>query len=81
MERHAQAQAPFTKARTIRGAGRHPPGNLYDFLGAVDRRSYGPAYPRESHFMSKHAGAGHVVAVNHLYTVAKPDGLTLIGVR
>jgi tripartite-type tricarboxylate transporter receptor subunit TctC len=24
-------------------------------------------------------GAGHVVAVNHLYTVAKPDGLTLIG--
>ena len=24
-------------------------------------------------------GAGHVVAVNHLYSVAKPDGLTIIG--
>jgi hypothetical protein len=40
----AQAQAPFYQGKTIRIIVGTPPGNLYDFLGAADCRSYGSAY-------------------------------------
>ena len=76
---HADAQTPFYQGKTIRVIVGTPPGNLYDFWARLiaDNRQ---AHSRQSSFIVQNmTGAGHVVAVNHLYSVAKPDGLTIIG--
>jgi len=76
----AQAQAPFYQGKTIRVIVGTPPGNLYDFWARLIVDHMGRHIPGNPSFIVQNMpGAGHVVAVNHLYTVAKPDGLTLIG--
>jgi tripartite-type tricarboxylate transporter receptor subunit TctC len=76
----AHAQAPFYQGKTIKMILGTPPGNLYDLWGrliAEHMVKYIPGNP--SFIVQNMPGAGHVVAVNHLYTMAKPDGLTVIG--
>ena len=76
----AHAQAPFYQGKTIKVILGTPPGNLYDLWGrliAEHMVKYIPGNP--SFIVQNMPGAGHVVAVNHLYTMAKPDGLTVIG--
>ena len=77
---HAYAQAPFYQGKTIRVIVGTPPGNLYDFWARLIVEHMGKHIPGNPAFVVQNMpGAGHVVAVNHLYTIAKPDGLTLIG--
>ena len=77
---HAHAQAPFYQGKTIRVIVGTPPGNLYDLWARLIAAHMGKHIPGNPDFIVQNMpGAGHVVAANHLYTVAKPDGLTLIG--
>ena len=76
----ADAQAPFYQGKTIRVIVGTPPGNLYDLWARLIVEHMGKHIPGNPSFIVQNMpGAGHVVAVNHLYTIAKPDGLTLIG--
>ena len=76
----AHAQAPFYQGKTIRVIVGTPPGNLYDLWARLIVDHMGKHIPGNPSFIVQNMpGAGHVVAVNHLYTVAKPDGLTMIG--
>ena len=76
----AFAQAPFYQGKTIRVIVGTPPGNLYDFWARLIVDHIGKHIPGNPSFIVQNMpGAGHVIAVNHLYTGAKPDGLTIIG--
>ena len=76
----ARAQAPFYQGKTIRVIVGTPPGNLYDLWARLIVAHMGKHIPGNPDFIVQNMpGAGHVVAVNHLFSVAKPDGLTLIG--
>lgn len=76
----ADAQAPFYQGKTIKVIVGTPPGNLYDLWARLLVLHWGRHIPGNPTFIVQNMpGAGHVVAVNHLATVAKPDGLTLIG--
>lgn len=76
----AHAQAPFYQGKTIKVIVGTPPGNLYDLWARLIVSHMGKYIPGNPEFIVQNMpGAGHVVAVNHLYTMAKPDGLTLIG--
>jgi tripartite-type tricarboxylate transporter receptor subunit TctC len=76
----AHAQTPFYQGKTIRVIIGTPPGNLYDLWARLIVAHMGKHIPGNPDFIAQNMpGAGHVVAANHLYTVAKPDGLTVIG--
>jgi tripartite-type tricarboxylate transporter receptor subunit TctC len=76
----ALAQAPFYQGKTIRVIIGTPPGNLYDLWGRLTVAYMGKYIPGNPEFIVQNMpGAGHVVAVNYLYTNVKPDGLTIIG--
>jgi tripartite-type tricarboxylate transporter receptor subunit TctC len=77
---NAHAQAPFYQGKTIRIIVGTPPGNLYDLWARLIVAHMGQHIPGNPDFLVQNMpGAGHVVAANHLFSVAKPDGLTLIG--
>jgi tripartite-type tricarboxylate transporter receptor subunit TctC len=74
------AQTPFYQGKTIRVIVGTPPGNLYDLWARLIVSHMGKYIPGNPDFIVQNMpGAGHVVAVNHLYTNVKPDGLTIIG--
>ncbi len=76
----AHAQAPFYQGKTVRVIVGTPPGNLYDLWARLTVEHMGKHLPGNPNFIVQNMpGAGHVVAVNYLYTQAKPDGLTIIG--
>jgi tripartite-type tricarboxylate transporter receptor subunit TctC len=76
----AQAQTPFYQGKTIRVIVGTPPGNLYDLWARLIAAHMGKHIPGNPDFIVQNMpGAGHVVAANHLFSIAKPDGLTLIG--
>jgi tripartite-type tricarboxylate transporter receptor subunit TctC len=76
----AFAQAPFYQGKTIRVIVGTPPGNLYDLWARLTIEHMSKNIPGNPNYIVQNMpGAGHVVAVNHLYTNVKPDGLTLIG--
>src|SRR5262245_45147260 len=77
---NAHAQAPFYQGKTIRMIIGTPPGNLYDLWGRLIAEHMGKYLSGNPTFIVQNMpGAGHVVAVNHLYSNVKPDGLTIIG--
>lgn len=76
----ASAQAPFYQGKRITVIVGTPPGNLYDFWARLIVAHMGKHIPGNPDFVVQNMpGAGHVVAANHMFTVAKPDGLTLNG--
>jgi len=76
----AHAQAPFYQGKTIRVIVGTPPGNLYDFWARLIVDYMGRHIPGNPSFIVQNMpGAGHVVAVNYVYSNVKPDGLTIIG--
>src|SRR3970040_2408903 len=76
---NALAQAPFYQGKTIRVIIGTPPGNLYDLWARLTVAHMGKNIPGNPDFIVQNMpGAGHVVAVNHLYTNVKPDGLKII---
>lgn len=77
---NAFAQTPFYQGKTIRMILGTPPGNLYDLWGRLIAEHMSKHIPGNPRFIVQNMpGAGHVIAVNYLYSTVKPDGLTIIG--
>jgi tripartite-type tricarboxylate transporter receptor subunit TctC len=73
----AQAE-PFYKGKTIKMIVGNPPGGGYDAWARIAARYMGKYIPGNPDFVVQNMpGAGSMVAANHVYSVAKPDGLTL----
>ena len=74
-----QAQAPFYQGKTIRIVVGFTPGGFYDRWARLLSR-YMPKYiPGNPEFIVQNMpGAGSMIAANHVYAVAKPDGLTVV---
>jgi len=74
----ARAQSPFYQDKTITIVVGFIPGDVYDLFARLIAQyipRYIPGSPNA--IVQNMPGAGSLVAANHLYTVAKPDGLTL----
>ena len=75
----AQDQA-FYKGKTLRIIAGTTPGALYDQWARVIAAHIPRHIPGNPQVIVQNMpGAGHQIAANYLYNVAKPDGLTVIG--
>ncbi|MGH7775182.1 MAG: Bug family tripartite tricarboxylate transporter substrate binding protein [Candidatus Binatia bacterium] len=74
-----QAQIePFYKAKTIRVVVGFSPGSIFDLWARATAQYWPKHIPGNPTLIVQNMpGAGSVVAANHVYGVAKPDGLTL----
>lgn len=76
-ELRAQAE-PFYKGKTIRIVVGSTAGGFYDRWARLLARHMVKHIPGQPEMIVQiMAGAGSVIAANHVYKVAKPDGLTL----
>ena len=74
----APAQEDFFKGKTIRIIVPFAPGGGYDIYSRVIGRHMGKYIPGNPLFVVENmTGAGGLIGVNHVYKVAKPDGLTM----
>ena len=75
----AQAATPeFYKGKTLRIIVGTAAGGGFDTYSRVIARHLGKHLPgHPSIIVQNMPGAGHLIAANHLYRVAKPDGLTM----
>jgi tripartite-type tricarboxylate transporter receptor subunit TctC len=74
----AHAAAPFYEGKTIRIVVGAAPGGGFDTYSRTIARHMGKYIPGHPAIIVENMpGAGFIVAVNHVYRVAKPDGLTL----
>ena len=76
----ATAQSePFYKGKTVRIIVGLTPGGFYDRWARLLAR-YMPLYiPGNPNFVVQNMpGAGSMIAMNHVFGIAKPDGLTLV---
>ena len=72
------AQTPFYQGKTIRITVGSTTGGGYDLWARLLARYYGKHIPGNPEIVVQNMpGAGSLVAANHVYNVAKPDGLTL----
>jgi tripartite-type tricarboxylate transporter receptor subunit TctC len=68
----------FYKGKTIRIVVGYAPGGGYDFYSRVIARHMGKHIQGNPHFIVENMpGAGSLVSANHLYKLAKADGLTI----
>lgn len=74
-----QAQTdPFYKGKLIRIVVGFPPGGIVDLWARFIAQYMGRHIPGTPDLIVQNMpGAGSMIAANHLYNVAKPDGLTL----
>lgn len=73
-------QEPFYKGKTIKVIIGTTPGALYDQWSRLIAAHIGKHIPGNPDLVPQNMpGAGHKIAANYAYNVAKPDGLTLIG--
>jgi tripartite-type tricarboxylate transporter receptor subunit TctC len=76
---HAQSE-PFYKGKTIKVLVGTTAGSLYDLWARTVAAHLGKHIPGNPDTLAQNMpGAGHKVATNYMYNVAKPDGLTIIG--
>lgn len=74
----AFAQEPFFKGKTIRIIVGFSPGGGYDTYARLIGRHLGKHIPgAPTVTVENMPGAGSLIAANHIYKVAKPDGLTM----
>jgi tripartite-type tricarboxylate transporter receptor subunit TctC len=74
-----QAQEQFYKGKTIRIMVGTTPGGFYDRWGRLLAKFMGKYIPGQPEIIVQNmAGAGSVIATNHVFNVAKPDGLTVV---
>lgn len=67
----------FYEGKTIRIIVGFPPGGFYDLWSRLLARHMGRHLPGGPRFIVQNMpGAGSALAANHLYQLAKPDGLT-----
>lgn len=72
------AQEPFYKGKTIRIVVGFTAGGGYDMYSRLIARHMGKHIPGNPAILVENmAGAGSLIAANHVYKVAKPDGLTV----
>ena len=72
------AQANFYQGKTIRIIVGNLPGDTHDLFARAYSRSMGKHIPGNPAILVQNMpGAGGMIAANHVYNVAKPDGLTL----
>jgi tripartite-type tricarboxylate transporter receptor subunit TctC len=72
------AQEPFYKGKTIRIVVATSAGGGFDAYTRMMTRHMGKFVPGNPAFVVENMpGAGHLIGANHIYKVAKPDGLTL----
>jgi tripartite-type tricarboxylate transporter receptor subunit TctC len=76
----AEAQGDqFYKGKTIRIMVGSTAGGFYDRWGRLFGKYMSKYIPGQPEFIVQNmTGAGSVIATNHVYNVAKPDGLTLV---
>jgi tripartite-type tricarboxylate transporter receptor subunit TctC len=72
----ASAQTPFYQGKTIRIIA-IAAGGGYDIYSRIMGRHMGSILPAIRCLSSTTTGAGGLIGVNHVYKVAKPDGLTM----
>jgi tripartite-type tricarboxylate transporter receptor subunit TctC len=71
---------PFYKGKTIKVLVGTTAGSLYDLWARTIAAHLVKQIPgNPDSFVQNMPGAGHKVATNYMYNVAKPDGLTIIG--
>jgi tripartite-type tricarboxylate transporter receptor subunit TctC len=76
--RPAQGAAPFYEGKTIRIIVGTSPGGGYDTYTRVIARHFSKYIPgRPTIIVDNMPGAGGLLAANHMFKVAKPDGLTI----
>jgi tripartite-type tricarboxylate transporter receptor subunit TctC len=74
----ARAQAPYYQGKTITIVVGTIAGDLYDLYARAIALYMGRYLPGNPNIIVQNMpGAGHMIAANYIYTVAKPDGLTL----
>ena len=80
LSREARAQAePFYKGKTIRIMVGSTAGGFYDRWARLFARYMGKYIPGQPEIIAQNMpGAGSVIATNHVFAVAKPDGLTVV---
>ncbi len=72
------AQEPFYKGKTIRIVVATSAGGGFDTYTRTLTRHRGKFIPGNPAFVVENMpGTGHLIGANHVYKVAKPDGLTL----
>lgn len=72
------AQAPFYQGKSIRLVVGSPAGSTYDQYGRVLAQFIGKHIPGNPDVIVQNmGGAGSMIAANHVYRIAAPDGLTL----
>jgi len=72
------AQAPFYKDKTIRLVAGTPAGSVYDLYARMIAQFIGKHIPGNPNVIVQNMpGVASMVAANYIYTVAKPDGLTI----
>lgn len=73
-----QAQADFYKGKTLRIIIGYSPGGTNDLWVRAISRYWGKYIPGNPNIIVQNMpGAGTMVAANYIYSVSKPDGLTL----
>lgn len=74
----ALPQEPFYKGKTIRVVVATSAGGGFDAYTRTLTRHMGKFIPGNPAFVVENMpGAGHLIGANHMYKVAKPDGLTI----
>ena len=76
---NSQAQTePFYKGKAITIVMGFSAGSIFDLVARATAQHWGKHIPGNPAIVVQNMpGAGSVVAANHIYSVAKPDGLTL----
>ena len=76
------SQAPFYQDKTIRIIAGYGAGSVDDAWTRMIARYLGKYIPGNPNIVVQNMpGAGAMIAANYVYKVAKPDGLTLGGLR
>lgn len=72
------AQENFYEGKTVRIIVGSPPGGGYDLYARLLARHLGRHIPGNPHVLVQNMpGASSVIAMNYIYNIAKPDGLTI----
>jgi tripartite-type tricarboxylate transporter receptor subunit TctC len=75
----AAAQTPYYQGKTITIVTGSQTGDLYDIYARMIASHMAKHIAGGPNMLVQNmVGAGHIVAANYVYTVAKPDGLTLL---
>ena len=73
-----QAQTPFYQGKTIRLVAGTPAGSVYDLYARLVAQFIPKHIPGAPNVIVQNMpGVASMVAANYIYSVAKPDGLTI----